>query len=460
MKRIFLSLIIVLVLIVSNCYSWPYVDSRSVILQNKAGYEIDNNNPLSTSPADNAGIDAFCRQRVSNPETIFDSKNIYRNTNIPTDNENQPLYYDNQETSGSGTATEYKPNESTTYLYVSDSTAGTRVRQTKQRFNYQPGKSVMVFMSFCFIDQTEGISKREGLFDEKNGLFFEDTGATYNLVVRSYTTGVTVDNKVAQEDWNIDPLDGTGKSGITADFTKAQILIMDYEWLGVGRVRMGFVIDGCIYYVHEFLHANNITTTYMQTPNLPLRSEIENDGTGSASSMTQICSTVISEGGQNKLGTVRSANTGGTHIDLTAENTRYAVLGIRLKEEYIGETIEIIRTEMQIHTATDRVLWEVLYSPEVSGTFTYNDICCSAIQYAVGSTSNTVSGNYILDSGFLESGGSAVGRSGSSSEKLENGLKLGSFIDGTVETIVLCATPIGGSTAVDVEGSITWRELN
>ncbi len=197
----------------------------------------------------------------------------------------------------------------------------------------------------------------------------------------------------------------------------------------------------------------------MSTPNLPLRSEISNDGTGGASTITQICSSVISEGGSEDLGVLRYASTAGTHVDLAVEDTIYAVLGIRLKSEYIGASIKLINATLQMHTANHEVEWILKFNPTVAGVFTYNDQTNSAVQIARGATANTVTGGVDIGGGFIESGGSAVGANGSASAGLENALLLGSKIDGTVDTLVLCARPIAGTTDADIEGSLTWREI-
>jgi len=419
-----------------------------------------NNNNVAFEFGDSPSIDAFGRLRVSNPETIFDSKNVFKDPTIAASAENQPLFYDNAEVSGSGTSTEFKINEAATYLRVGATTAGVRIRQTKNRFNYQPGKSLLVLMTYVLGAQASGIIKREGIFDNNNGLFLDDNGTNYGLVRRTFTSGTAVDNRVVQANWSLDKMDGTGVSGIKLDFTKTQILAIDYEWLGVGRVRMGFVVNGLIYYAHEFLNANSLNMVYMSTPNLPLRSEIRNDGTGVAAELIQICSTVISEGGQNPLGVVRYASTNGTHIDCDVENTIYAILGIRLNSNYIGETIDILNAAIQLQTASHKIEYILKFNPTVAGTFAYVAETNSAVEIARGATANTVTGGVNIGGGFVESGGAQLGNAGSAQSSIQSALKLGSTIAGVVDTIVLCARPIGGSTTVDVEASIVWRELN
>ena len=411
---------------------------------------------IRVSSNDSASIDAFGRWRVSNPQTLFDSKNIFNDDGLEDDVENQPLFYDNVQASGSGTSTAYNANQASQTLTVTGASAGTRVRQTKMRFNYQPGKSQLVIMTFNL------------------------NGGTPSLVIRSNATGTPEDNAIPQADWNMDTMDGNGTSGITLNFSKTQILFIDFEWLGVGRVRVGFVVDGKIYYAHEFKHANVLDKVYMSTPNLPLRSEISSNGSsvytkregifdasngiflqtvGGTNSITQICSTVISEGGSEDLGVVRYASTEGTHLDANVENTLYALIGIRLKSEYIGATVKQLNLALQVHTANSRLEWVVKLNPSVAGSFTYADQTNSAVQIARGATANTVTGGVDLNGGFVESSGVAAGAAGSDSRGLVNALYLGSKIDGTVDEIVLCVRPIAGSTNVDVEGCLTWREL-
>lgn len=419
----------------------------------------DRGDRVFFTPADSPAIDAFGRLRVSNPQTIFDSKNIFNDPDIEDTLENQPLFYDNAELSGSGTSTAYNANKSSQSLAVSANTAGSRARQTKMRFNYQPGKSQLIFMTYNLDGLQSGITKRIGIFDGQNGIFLQASGTSLSFVLRSYTSGSAVDTSIPSAQWNIDKMDGTGPSGVNLGWDKTQILLIDYEWLGVGRVRMGFVIDGLVYYAHEFLNSNNLALVYMTIPNLPLRCEITNDGTGTASTITQICSSVISEGGSDDLGVLRYVSTAGTHVDAAVENTIYAVVGIRLKANYVGATVKLINASLQLQTASHECEWILKFNPTVAGTFAYADQANSAVQVAKGATANTVTGGTDISGGFIESGNVASGANGSLSSYVDNALLLGSKIDGTADEIVLCVRPIGGSTNVDVEGAVTWREL-
>ena len=414
---------------------------------------------ITTVDTNNATGDAFGRLRVSDPITIFDSKQIYNDPDLATSVENSPLFFDNAQVSGAGTTTLYEVDKASTTLLVAATTAGLRVRQTKMRFNYQPGKSQLTIMTFRFSSAAvAGVLRKIGHYDDNNGLLFDDNGVNYGFIVRSKTSGAVVDTRVAQADWNLDRFDGTGPSGINLDFTKVQILVIDFEWLGVGRVRMGWHVDGVTYYAHQFLNTNNLVTVYMSTPNLPLRCEIQNTGAGPVASISQICGSVSSEGGAHTDGIVRSASTDGTHLDANVLDTVYALLGMQLKEAYISATVNLINMSIQEQVGSKQLEWMLLLNPTVAGTFTYTGEAQSAIAVARGVTANTVTNGYRIGGGYFNSAGGSGG-GGSIESTLNNAVRLGATIAGVRDTIVLCVRPVGGTNA-DVEGSITWRELS
>ena len=407
-----------------------------------------NSSEVTVKAADSPSIDAFARLRVSNPITIFDSKQIH---------DNQALFWDDQEETGTGTSSTHDPNRAGTTIAVGTG-AGKRTRQTFMRFNYQAGKSQLILMTFV-MNKTgggTGITKTIGYGDDDNGIFLQDIEGVKNITIRSNATGTPVDIAIPQTDWNIDKMDGTGASGITLDFTKSQIFIIDFEWLGVGRVRTGVVVDGLIYYTHQFLNANDLDVVYMSTPNLPLRYQIENDGTGVASSLEHICTSVMSEGGVTDNGVLRYSSTEGTHINADVANTLYAIIGIRLKSTHIGATIKIATLSMVCAT-TDDYEWVLMLNPTVAVPNTWNNEANSAIQTTVGSTTvadNVVTGGTKLLGGLVKSSGAA----GSFTIEISNALLLGSAIDGSVDEIYLCCRPL--AAGADIDAGITWREIS
>ena len=117
----------------------------------------------------NTAVDAFYRLRVSNPFTVSDSKQLLDYTGH---------VWDDVQASGAGTSSTHSTARASTTLGVSANTAGRRVRQTFRRFNYQSGKSQHYFSTFCFIDAASGITRRVGMFDNNNGIFFQLSGTT------------------------------------------------------------------------------------------------------------------------------------------------------------------------------------------------------------------------------------------------------------------------------------------
>lgn len=388
--------------------------------------------------------DAFGRLRVSEPTTLFDSKQIF---------DNQPLYFDDQEVSGSGTGSVWSKARASSAIAVAATTAGKRVRQTFQRFNYQPGKSQLILCTgiLDLLGGGTGITTAMGYFDDDNGIFASNDEGVPTLTIRSSVGGSAVNDAVAQSAWNGDKLDGTGASGITLDLTKTQIWWCDIEWLGVGSVRCGYVIDGSFVLCHTFHHANSVGAVYMSTPNLPIRYEIENDGTGALSTMEHICSTVISEGGLQANGQLHYVSTEGTHLNANTANVEYAVIGLRLKSTHIGQQIDFV-AETMLNATSDDFEWTVKFNPTVAGTFTYADVANTSLQAAIGATANTVTGGVTIAGGMAVSTNSG----GAITSELNNALRLGVALDGTLDTMVLCVRPL--SANADIEASLAWRE--
>jgi hypothetical protein len=396
---------------------------------------------------DTPSIDAFDRLRVSNPYTLFDSKQLH---------DKQPLFWDEQ-LLGSATST-HSTSDARVRMAVTADSGDSVIRQTKQRFNYQPGKGQLILMTFLATQET-GATKRIGLFDgtganyltPNNGIFLEvtESGVSWNICKNGITT-----ETITQANWNVDPLDGTGYSTVNLDLDATQIAIIDYEWLGVGRVRVGFVVNGIIRYCHYFNHSNDSTFTsvYMSTPNLPLRYMITTDGSSTAS-LDHICSSVMSEGGLEQTGVLRSVDSGTSELDAATGGTTYVLIGLKLKSNYIDITV-LPEFFSMINTTGDDYRWELCLNPTVAGSLSYSDVTSSAVQYAVGSSSNTVSDRgLVIDSGYVIAGGA----NGAVDRKFVTSLRMGSNIDGTLDELALCVTPL--TNGADVYGSLTFREL-
>jgi len=393
---------------------------------------------------DSFSIDAFGRWRVSEPYTIFDSKMV---------NDKQPLYYD-EVTSGTGAAT-HDTNEASVTMSVS-TTGDYVIRQSFMRFNYQPGKSQQIFLTGIVKEPVANTESRIGYFNtsttapytaNRDGIYFGQDG-TNNYVAISFNG---TENKITQANWNIDPMDGTGPSGKTADFDRVQIFFIDFEWLGVGRVRTGLVIDGKIFYIHEFNHANEPgqTTVYMQSPNHSVRYEAYS--TGGSISMKQICASVASEGGVEASGVTRGITTGGAEV--TVGTAIEGVLFYRLNQNTPCTTLVLDNfSAIDISNNAGNFEYYLILNPTIAGTtLTWNLETNSAIDVALGNGDNTLTGGTILLTGF------ATGDVPSVTIPSNLVINPGVSIDGTFDIVAIAVRMISGSD--DFEAAANIREV-
>jgi hypothetical protein len=228
------------------------------------------------------------------------------------------------------------------------------------------------------------------------------------------------------------------------DPTKTQIGYIDFEWLGVGGVGFAFVIDNAIFYVHEMTHANKLATVYMSTPNLPIRYEIENDGTGPAADFVHICSSVASEGGQEATEVQTYVSRGGVPITLANQDLYTPIIGIRLKATHIGTRISPIAVELLATTNTNYE-WAVFLNPTIAGedAVSWQDVTNSALQVDVARTNaNTVSGGYRIAGGY---GASTTQNRTAISGLAKSYLTIGSDIDGSLDELVLAVQNVDGN---------------
>jgi hypothetical protein len=335
--------------------------------------------------------DAFGRMRVSNPLTLFDSSHRYKDNGLWATS------------TASGGAAVFSATEGLVNLNVGTTIGSEVLRETYKVFSYQPGKSLLVFNTFVMAPAQEKLRQRVGYFGTENGLYLQLNNDTLSFVERSLVTGVVTETVVDQQNWNVDTLDGTGPSGITLDITKAQILFMDIEWLGEGTVRLGFVIDGVFILCHKFNHANLITSTYITTASLPLRYEITNTGdTASSSTLKQVCSTVISEGGYELRGAQQAVGTPITTPKIfAAPGTYYPMVAIRLKSTRLDAIIITTAVSLLGLGNGKNYAWRIVQSAITTGGSWVSAGVDSSVEYNL--TGASVTGGRILAQGYVNS---------------------------------------------------------
>lgn len=350
-------------------------------------------------------IDAFGRLRTSVPLTLFDSSHRYADNGLWATS-----------TANSGAAT-FSSNEGLVNL-TTTTTSGSKVyRETTKCFSYQPGKSLLALNTFVMNAAKIGLRQRVGYYGSANGIYLELDGFTLSFVERSSVTGSLVETKAVQSTWNVDKLDGSGESGLVLDISKAQIMWMDIEWLGLGTVRLGFVINGIFVHCHSFHHANLISSTYITTASLPLRYEIENTAaTASNSTLKQICSSVVSEGGYELRGLQQAVSIPlTTPKTLGTAGTFYPVISLRLKSTRL-DGIVILTALSLLAATTGNFNWQVRAGGTTTAGAWVSAGTNSSVEYNITGTS--YSDGRIVASGFF----SSTNQSGASVDILKEAL--------------------------------------
>lgn len=404
--------------------------------------------PVIITTAGTPASDAFGRARVSEPLTLFDSSHRYSDNGLWA-----------TATGVSSDAT-FDADAGLVNLNVPTTSGAYVKRETKKVFSYQPGKSLLVISTFDMSPAKTNLRQRVGYFNDDNGIYLQLEDSTLSFVERSLVTGSVTETVANQADWNVDKLDGTGPSGITLDITKAQILWMDIEWLGLGTVRLGFVIDGLFIHCHSFHHANRIASTYITTASLPLRYEIENlNNTASVSTLKQVCSTVISEGGyelrgrQGAIGTPLS-----TPRDLTATDVAYPVVSLRLKSSPDRLDAIVIPTAASILGVGNNSFfaWTLQSNATTSGGTWTSAGADSSVEYNLSGVSS--SGGRTLAKGYI----SSTTQSTNAIDILKAALfqfqlERNGFTNTPEEFSLLVETKVAGD---DVYASVDWEEIS
>jgi hypothetical protein len=399
-------------------------------------------------PANPSGVavDAFGRARISTPLTLFDSSNRYQDNNKF-----------NNANSATGSSIVYNTNSSTTSLNITSTANSYVYRETSKVFSYQPGKSLSIIQSFCMSPAQTGLRQRVGYFGTQNGIFFEIVDNTLNFVIRSYTSGSVVEDRVPQSSWNTDKLDGTGPSLYTLDPTKTQLFWTDIEWLGVGTVRCGFVIDGRFIHCHSFHHANYANSAYMTTACLPIRMEIENyNSMANSATLNVICSSVMSEGGYEIRGRNKTiGHLPNTTYSLATAGVFYPVVSIRLKSER-ADAIVVPKNLSLLGVGGNgtRLAYKLVENANVGNGTWISAGTDSAVQYNL--TANTLSGGTDLDQGYLYVSQQSAGGITLSDDIFRLQLNRNSFSN----TNSIFTLAVAGAGAADTcIGAINWMEI-
>ena len=416
-------------------------------LDNLFGQLMANIDTLPVS-INGTNTDAFGRLRVSTPYSLFDSQNRYA-----TDNQFSTA------TTGTGSAT-FVTNQSSVAMAVTAGGVGSVVRQTYRNMLYQPGKGLLVLATFVMdSSNSANLTQRVGYFNTQNGVFFQKVDGTNSFVLRSYASGSVSDARtVNQADWNGDKLDGTGASGLTLDLTHPQILWMDFEWLGVGSVRCGFIINGQYLVCHTFNTANVYgTTVYMTTAILPVRYEITSTS-ALAATLTQVCSSVVSEGGFEAISVEHIARRTTIFNTINTAANFFPIVSIRLASSALGAVVIPKSIQFQPTTLQNYEI-ALIKNPTLTGaTWAATVPSDSNVEYDVAATAISAAGT-IVQNGYIASSGGGGQTSTIEPTGYNWDLQLGVSLTNVSDIYTLGVRTISGATTGDGLGAISFFDL-
>jgi len=382
--------------------------------------------------SDSQNIDAFGRLRTAAVQNLVDIKHVY---------DKNPLQV-NEVTAG--TATSVFSQEFARVRMSTSANNDLVIRQTKTHPIYQPGKSQLFEASFSNFALETNVIKRVGGFDSVtgspynsgfDGYFLESNGVTNVISFQIWRSGTTIFT-AATTSWYSTEVDPT-----TLNWSNTQLLMVDYQWLGVGRMRFGLNLSGLTVYFGEHNCANEESNVYMSSPNQPIRYEIRQVGAGSGY-FDMICSQVSTEGALNGLYSTVGI-THSTTTTLQTQDTKYPYSGYRLKDSYHAVTSQYNSLSL-LNTSNDNYLLTIEFNPTVSEVPTWIDIDNSPFQYALftGTTTATItSPGHIMSSLIGQAGTSAL----TTLKVDDNQIRVGKNINGTLDEMWICITPLGAN---------------
>lgn len=432
--------------------------------------EYKNSEGQITINTDTPNGDAFGRFRMSSPFQLFDSKEL---------NGSQDRIW-NEQLAVNGTVTKDTPN-SQLLLTVPD--AGSfAIRQTKQRYAYQAGKSQLALLTGVLptvVDSrgTLGLAEEDQAtnvtpFEIHNGIYWQNAndGTTDKNGMHVCVSKNGVHTKVHQDDWNVDKFDGNGASKVVVNWENAQIFGFDFEWLGTGRVRFHLNLNGVTFIAHEFNFANFVDTVYMKTPNLPVRYEARS--TGGNLTVQKICSSIQSEGGVEPAGITHIGSSVLNAINDDTAGLNNTVLSVLRLQSLIPYSVIKLISNSLLSFSNNSLRWSIAL---VDGNFEILDNgVVTAIDDLVGSIDlpgttlnfweannagqDTVLENLIspftIEEGYLGAAGNQADVADIS--PIDNLLTVGKDLDGSRSAFVLYAQGYGINT---LRSSLKFKEI-
>jgi hypothetical protein len=397
----------------STDYSHPHeshlLDLHNAMEYNALGQPVLRANVNLVGSGEGSGVlssvDSKGRLKVQTQQTIFFNTFQYGKETDVWD----------ESTANGGTAT-FDSSVSQIRMAVTNQAGSKVIRQTRNVQRYTPGRTQTVAFAIRLQTPVTGIRRRFGMFDGNDGFFFEDCGTVdattgepqYAVVIINSDGATPTVERYYRSDWNGDKLDGNGPSGIVADPTAQQLVMIDYEWYGAGAVTFSFVINGLPRVIHTVNNGNRLQSPWCKTPFLPVRLELENlTGVAGTHYMWQGSNSILAEGSVEKLGIAESILTPLAGINMPSANTFYPIVSLRLKSTAL--TGIVLPTFFQASTIDNTdIYYKLIRNATVNGTWVDHPDTNAFTQYNYTST-GAITDGVDLQAGIITSGSGSTG---------------------------------------------------
>ena len=402
-------------------------------------FVLSQNESEEKKSQDNALVDGFSRLRISNPYTLLTNSHI----------KGKNLYTIYEEISGASTST-YLPDESSVLMVTTGS--GSAQRRSRSRAIYQPGKSLLIYMTGVLNNGSNAatVTSKIGYYDNDSGYYFQFNNGIISIVERTSVSGSLVETVVNQGSWNKNNMDGTSNSNKIINPATTLIYWFNMEWLGVGIVDCGVIIDRELILCHRFRHSNILSSVYIRTASLPPTYEIIS--TGGSGSLKMICHTCISEGGYRPVGSAFSVNMGESTKNI---NGRSPLLALRLKTGRISN-INLKNVSVMSTTGANFLveLWrfvDTTNSVVLNNTTFISANTESDVEYNTAATNIDVSGGLLMSSRYTSNNNDSL-----RFEKFSESSTVTINYNSIPDLFVVCVTSVGNNETYI--GSVDWSE--
>lgn len=170
-------------------------------------------------------------------------------------------------------------------LQTGTNSAGAAAVVSKKPMRYREGEGILLrytaAFTTCVANSTQLVGAANYTSSASNTDFVDSVltgcnGASFGILYRNNSS----DTFIAQTSFNIDKINGTGKSGFNIDYTKGNIYQVQYPFLGYGDILISVQNPdtGLLIPVHRIKYANTSTAIEFTNPNLSFYALVKNSG--------------------------------------------------------------------------------------------------------------------------------------------------------------------------------------